>query len=63
MPSAPAFPKRYAIDVLTDAGAGAVIGWYVPALARTVETGRSSQLSIQPSLGPATGVTILWAWQ
>jgi len=55
--------KHYAVDVLTGAAAGAVIGWYVPALSHAVKTGRSSQLSIQPSLGPATGVTILWAWQ
>ena len=55
--------KHYGIDVLTGAAAGAVIGWYVPALSRTVKTGRWSQLSIQPSLGPSPGVAILWAWQ
>jgi membrane-associated phospholipid phosphatase len=55
--------KHYAIDVLSGAAVGAAVGWYVPALVRRVKTGRSSQLSIQPSLGPSTGVALLWAWQ
>jgi membrane-associated phospholipid phosphatase len=55
--------KHYAIDVLTGAAVGAATGWYVPALTRRITTGRSSQLSITPSLGPSTGVTILWAWR
>jgi len=55
--------KHYAIDVLSGAAIGAVVGWYVPALVRRDKTGRSSHLSIQPSLGPSTGVALLWDWQ
>jgi PAP2 superfamily protein len=55
--------KHYATDVLSGAAAGALIGWYVPALARSVKIGRSSQFSIQPSLARGPGVALFWAWQ
>jgi len=54
--------KHYATDVLAGAAAGAAIGWYVPALARTVKIGSSSQLSIKPLLGRSE-VAILCALQ
>jgi membrane-associated phospholipid phosphatase len=55
--------KHYAVDVFTGAGVGAAVGWYVPALVRRVKTGRSAHLSIQPSLGPSAGVSVLWDWR
>jgi membrane-associated phospholipid phosphatase len=55
--------KHYATDVLTGAAAGAVIGWYVPVLARSVKIGPSSQISIEPLLGRSAGISLSWAWQ